>query len=352
MVNPSDPVGPPDFRSHVPQGQTDALPPLFRMATAYWVSQAIYVAAQLGLADALAEHPKSIGELAVEVRADANSLTRLVRVLADLGLLTIDDHDRVDLTNLGATLQSSIPGSLHSMILTLGAEHYQAWGGLADSIRGGGPGFNKVFGKPLFEYLKSNPTANQTFNQAMNDFTAQVALAVTIAYDFGGIRTLVDVGGGNGLLLRKILRSNPSMLGVLLDLSHVIDSADTGNEGLDGRCEIVAGDFFESVPRGSDAYILKNVLHDWDDERAVIILKNCRRAMRKGSRLLVLEVILPVLEDRSFGGLLDLNMLVMSGGRERTKDEFQRLLDASGFRLTQVIPTMALVSILEAEPLP
>ena len=351
MVSPSDCIGAPDFRT-LP-GQTDTLPKLFRMATAYWASQTIYVTAKLGLADALAVHPKSLGELATELRADIDSLGRLVRVLIDLGVCAIDGDGRIDLTDVGAPLQSRIPGSLHSMVLTLGEEHYQAWGRLIDSIRSGRPGFNGVFGNPLFEYLKSNPAANQTFNQAMDDFTSQVALAVTIAYDFSGIQTLADIGGGRGALLSKILKSNPSMLGILFDSSHVIEGAvrHIENEGLQGRCETVAGSFFESVPRGADAYILKNVLHDWDDERAVIILKNCRRAMGKESRLLLLEVVQPVLDDSSFGGLLDLNMLVMSGGRERTTDEYRKLFDESGFRLTQVIPTVALVSILEARPL-
>jgi hypothetical protein len=351
MVSPSDRIAAPDFC--VLRGQTDTLPKVFRMATAYWASQAIYVTAKLGLADALAEHPKSLGELATELRADNESLGRLVRVLVDLGVCAIDLDGRIDLTDVGAPLQSRVPGSLHSMILTLGEEHYQAWGRLIDSIRSGRPGFNRVFGSSLFEYLKGNPTANQTFSQAMDDFTGQVALAITIAYDFSGIQTLADIGGCHGVLLGKILRSNPSMLGILFDLNHVIEGAKRHieSEGLEGRCQTVAGSFFESVPPGADAYILKNVLHDWDDERALIILKNCRRAMRKESRLLVLEVVQSVSDGRSFAGLLDLNMLVMSGGRERTRDEYHQLFEESGFRLATVIPTMALVSILEAWPL-
>jgi hypothetical protein len=351
MVSPSDRVGAPDFG--IFPGQTDTLPKVFRMATAYWASQAIYVAAKLGLADALAEHPKSIGEIASELQADINSLARLVRALVDLGVFAVEDDGRIRLTVVGGPLQSGIPGSLHSMILTLGEEHYQAWGRLIKSIQNGRPGFNSVFGSPLFEYLKSNPTASETFSHAMDDFTSQVALAATVAYDFSGTKTLADIGGGHGVLLGKILRANPSMRGILFDSAHVIASASQHieSEGLGDRCLSVAGDFFESVPQGADAYILKNVLHDWDDEHAVAILKSCHRAMRKGSRLLVLEVVLPVLEDRSFGGLLDLNMLVMSGGRERTGEEYCELFDKSGFHLTRVIPTLALVSILEALPL-
>jgi hypothetical protein len=353
MVSPPDRIEAPDLWSQILPGQTGAVPKLFRMATAYWVSQAIYVAAKLGLADALSERPKSIGEIATELRADSNSFARLVRVLVDLGVFAVESDGRIRLTVVGGPLQSGVPGSLHSMILTLGQEHYQAWGRLVESIQSGRPGFNDQFGSPLFEYLKSNPPASQTFNQAMDDFTSQVALAVNLAYDFSGIRTLADVGGGHGVLLGKILKSNPSMLGILFDSSHVIEGAmrHIESERLGGRCETVAGSFLESVPRGADAYVLKNVLHDWDDEHAVIILKNCHQAMREGSRLLVLEVVLPLLEDRSLGGLLDLNMLVMSGGRERTREDYHKLFDESGFRLTQVIPTMALVSIIEALPL-
>ncbi len=249
-------------------------------------------------------------------------------------------------------MQTGIPGSLHSMILTMGEEHYQAWGKLIESIRSGRPGFDQVFGAPLFAHFQNNPAAGQTFNQAMTDFTSQVAMAVLMAYDFSRFQTLVDVGGGHGVLLHKILRSVPLLLGFLFDSADVLEGAAKHivHAGLESRCRPIAGDFLISVLKGADAYILKNVLHDWDDEHALAILKNCRRAMREDSTLLVLEVVLPVVDDPLFGHLLDLNMVVMSGGRERTRQEYRRLLEESGFRLVQVIPTMTPVSILEALP--
>ena len=351
MVSSGD--GTPYSQDQILSRGMGTLPEVFRIATAFWASQAVYTAAKLGLADALAQGPKSSDELAIELGADRDSLVRLARVLADLGVLALDNDGRIRITEVGAPLQTSIPGSLHSMILTMGEEHYQAWGKLIESIRSGRPGFDRVFGTPLFEHLQNNLAASQTFNQAMADFTSQVGLAVMLAYDFSRFQTLVDVGGGHGLLLRKILRSVPFMVGILFDSGLVIAGAASHieREGLEARCQAVAGDFFVSVVKGADGYILKNVLHDWDDEHALTILKNCRRAMREDSILLVLEVLLPVANDPLFGHLLDLNMLVMSGGRERSREEYRKLLEDSGFRLTQVIPTVAPVSILEALPL-
>jgi SAM-dependent methyltransferase len=352
MVSTEVGVVTPDAKDRINAGSIRALPKMFRIATAFWASQAVYVAAKLGLADALAEGPKGSDEIASQLGANQAALARLVRVLVDLGVLATADDGRIGLTEVGAPLQSNTPGSLRSMVLTMGEEHYQAWGRLIDSVHSGRPAFDKVFGDPLFEYLESHPDANQTFNRAMGDFTSQVALAALLAYDFSGIQTVVDVGGGYGILLRGILRSIQSMFGIVFDSSQVIadTASDIEREGLAQRCRAVAGDFFQSVPSGADAYILKNVLHDWDDEHAIAILKNCRQAMRKDSKLLVLEVVLPVAEDPLFGGLLDLNMLVMSGGRERTEEQYRKLLEESGFRLTQAIRTVALVSILEGVP--
>jgi hypothetical protein len=182
--------------------------------------------------------------------------------------------------------------------------------------------------------------------------TSQMALAVVLAYDFSGNRVVADIGGGHGVLLDSILRSNPSTMGILFDSELVIEGAThIGSDGVRDRRQDLSGDFFELVPQGADVYILKNVLHDWSDDQAVRILKNCRCAMDSQAKLLVIETVLPLSDDPAFGSLLDLNMLVMSGGRERTKDEYCSLLEKGGFRLTQVIPTLAPVSILEATTL-
>jgi len=267
-------------------------------------------------------------------------------------VLAVDDDGRFRLTGIGASLQSGMPGSMRSMILTLGEEHYQAWGKLIDSIKCDKPAFDEVYRQPLFEYLAQNSAASRTFNEAMTDLTSQMALATVLAYDFSKSRVVADIGGGHGVLLDSILRSNPSTTGILFDSEQAIEGATlySTSKGVGDRRESIGGDFFESVPEGADVYILKNVLHDWSDDRSLRILKNCRRAMGSQAKLLVIETVLPLSDDPAFGSLLDLNVLVMSGGRERTRDEYCSLLEKSGFRLTQVIPTLAPVSILEAIP--
>jgi hypothetical protein len=332
--------------------QMGLVPAILRMATAYWVSQTIYVAARLGVADVLGEGPKSGAEIAGATGANSKSLARLTRALVALDVLAVDQDGRFRLTRIGASLQSGMPGSMRSIILTFGEEHYQAWGKLIDSIKCDKPAFDEVYQRPLFEHLAQNAAAAQAFNDGMTDLTSQVALATLIAYDFSGSRVVADIGGGHGVLLDSILKSNPSATGILFDSEQVISGAtpQIATKGISERRRSIGGDFFESVPEGADVYILKNVLHDWNDDRALQILKNCRRAMRAQAKLLVIEVVLPLVDDPAFGSLLDLNMLVMSGGQERTKDEYCRLLESSGFRLTQVIPTLAPVSILEAIP--
>jgi hypothetical protein len=329
-----------------------SVPALFRMATAYWTSQTIYVAAKLGIADALGDGAMTVDEIASATGTNGKSLVRLLRALTALGVLADDENRRFRLTGIGGSLQSGIPGSLRSIILTLGEEHYHAWGSLFESIRCDKPAFDHVYRKPLFEYFRQNSTAAETFNAGMNDFTSQVALAAMLAYDFSGSRVIADIGGGQGVLLNAILKSNPSTSGILFDSEQVVATATShAGSGVNGRRKTIGGDFFEFVPGGADVYVLKNVLHDWSDDRAIRILKNCRRAMSPQAKLLVMEMILPLAADPAFGNLLDLNMLVMSGGQERTLDEYRGLFEASGFSLTRVIPTLAPVSILEAEPL-
>ena len=328
------------------------LPAVFRMASGYWVSQVVYVAAKLGIADLLADSPKSCEEIALATGTECRALFRLLRSLASLGVLAMEDDQRFSLTEIGAPLQSRIPGSMRSMVLTLGEEHYQVWGKLLHSVQSGQPAFHAVYNSPMFEYFERNPSAAGVFNAAMTDFTSQAALAAIAAYDFSAIRGAADIGGGQGAFIRRLLKSNPRMRGILFDSPSVIESAKPFIEaaGIEARCRAIAGDFFESVPSGADTYILKNVLHDWDDDSAVSILKNCRRAMGDSGILLVMESLLPSSNEVSFASLLDLNMLVMSGGRERTEAEFRLLFDESGFRLTRVVPTVAPVSIIEGIP--
>jgi hypothetical protein len=340
-------------------GAGEQLPAVFQMAVGYWMSQAVYVAAKLGIADLLADSAKSCGEIARQTGADSGSLFRLMRALVTLGILASEhpqgtEAQRFSLTESGALLQSGMPGSMRSMVLTLGEEHFQAWGKLLHSIQTGQPAFNAIHGRSLFEYFGLNPAAADVFNAAMSDFTRQAALAAMAAYDFSGISSVADIGGGQGAFIRCLLRSNQRISGVLFDSLSVIEGAKLFIEadGLERRCRAIAGDFFESVPHGSELYVLKNVLHDWDDKSALTILKNCRRAIDDSGRLLVIENVMPDSNEVSFGSLLDLNMLVMCGGQERTGAEFRRLLEASGFQVARVVATMAPVSIIEATPAP
>jgi len=236
------------------------------------------------------------------------------------------------------------------MVITLGEIHYQACGNLLHSVQTGFPAFNHVFGAHLFDYLRQNVDAADAFNQGMANVSSMLAYAVLIAYDFAGISSIVDIGGGQGKLLEKILQFNPDMRGTVFDTSSTIQRSQQqlGNDTWGRRCSYVTGDFFISVPQGADAYRLCGVIHDWDDDRAATILRNCRKAMTKNSRVLLVDMIVPDAASASFSKLLDLNMLVMNGGRERTVAEFRALLNAADYKLTRIVPTMAPQSVIEA----
>jgi hypothetical protein len=327
-------------------------PALFEMVTAYWLSQAIYVAAKLGIADLLVGGPQSCIELAASTDSDAPSLFRLMRALSSVGIFAHLGGDRFALSRLAECLQTDVHGSLRAMVITLGEIHYQACGNLLHSVQSGSPAFNKVFGANLFDYLQQNVDAADTFNQGMANVSSLLAYAVLMAYDFAGISSIVDIGGGQGKLLEKILESTPDITGTVFDTASTIERAKhgLGNDAWSRRCSYITGDFFTSVPPGADAYLLCGVIHDWDDRRAIAILRNCRRAMAEKGRVLIVDMVVPDTDTMSFSKLLDLNMLAMTGGRERTEAEFRALLDAADYKLTRIIPTMAPQSILEAVP--
>jgi O-methyltransferase domain/Dimerisation domain len=327
-------------------------PVLFLMATGYWLSQAIYVAAKLGLADLLKDGPRSCSALAEATGTDGRALFRLMRALSSAGVFAHLPGDYFTLSCAGESLQSHVPGSLRSIVITIGEIHYEAWGDLLQSVRTGSPAFNKVFGTGLFEYLQRNAEAADAFNSGMSDLSSLLAYAVLMAYDFSGISSLVDIGGGQGKLLRRIIELNPGIKGMVFDLEPAIETAkqNLGSDARGRRCAAVAGDFLASVPEGADAYILCGVIHDWDDDHSIRILRNCHTAMSKNGRLLLVEMVVPEVGANCFSKLLDLNMLVMTGGRERTKAEFAALLDAAGFRLAKIVPTIAPQCVIEAIP--
>jgi O-methyltransferase domain/Dimerisation domain len=338
------------FVRRVAAKERDPLPPvLFQMATGYWLSQAIYVAAKLGIADLMENAAQSSVALAAATRSDARSLFRVLRTLSSIGVLSEVDKDAFTLTGLGNALRSNVAGSLRAILITIGEIHYQACGELLHSVRTGSPAFNRVFGRSLFEYLQQNHAAGVAFNRGMTDLVSLLARAVLLAYDFSGITSIIDVGGGEGEFLRSILELYPGMTGIVFDLPNEL-RLPTRAENRAQRCSYMAGNFFDSVPENGEAYLLCGVVHDWSDELAVVILGNCRKAMAKNGRVLIVDTIVPETNSPSFSKLLDLNMMVMTTGRERTKAEFHALLGAADLRLTRIIPTVAPQSIIEAIP--
>jgi SAM-dependent methyltransferase len=325
---------------------------MLKMISGFWISRAIYIAAKLGIADHMRDVHKTADELAAATGTHAPSLYRVLRALASVDVFAEDGKGRFALTPLGATLQTDVPGSMRAFAtVELGEEHYPAWGALMHSVRTGEIAFDHVFGMPVWEFFAQHPENAKTFNDAMTGMTLAVNDAVLSAYDFSPIRKIVDVGGGHGSLIASILKLNPHMKGVLLDAKPVIEGARrrVEAEGLTNRCDVVAGDFFESVPGGGDAYILKWIIHDWDDQRSVTILKNCHRAMVENAKLLLVEAVVPAGGEPHISKFVDLNMLVMTGGRERTADEYRSLLGASGFRLTRIAATDSPMSVIEGE---
>jgi hypothetical protein len=325
-------------------------PLLFQLASGYWISQAIYVAAKLGIADFLKEGPQSASEIALATRADKNAVYRLMRALCAVGAFRTAGVDKFAVAALGMPLQSNVPGSLRAMVITLGETDYAAWTHLLESVKTGTAGFPLMFGAEMFDYLGQDVEAGTIFNHAMSDYSALSSCAVLLSYDFSATRSLVDVGGGCGRLLTRILHMYPSMQGTLFDMPPVVAAAQEilSSDPCRERCALVPGSFLDFVPPGADAYVLSSVIHDWNDEQAIKILRNCRRAMRRHSKIVMLECVVPAGEQASFSKVLDLNMLVMNGGCERIAKEFREIFDAAGLKMTRIIPTLSPLSVLEA----
>jgi hypothetical protein len=323
-----------------------------RLASGYWHTQAIYVAAKLGIADALADGPRTADELAAAVRTHPRALYRLLRALASLGIFVEDDRHRFALTPLAECLRSDVPASVRALAIMRGEWQYESWGLLIDTVRTGRSAFEQIYQMPLFDYLARNPEKGKLFDEAMTGVHGRETTAMLDAYDFTGISVLADVGGGNGEVLASVLKRYPNLRGVLFDQPSVVERTRKNLEaaGLDGRCEARAGNFFEAVPAGADAYLLRHVIHDWDDERAVAILRNCRTALGARGKLLVVEGIVPPGNGPALSKFFDLAMMVLPGGMERTEDEYRRLLGASGFALVRIVPTATWISVIEGEP--
>ncbi len=324
---------------------------LIQMSTAYWVSRIVYMAAKLGLADHLASGPKSAVELAGPTGTHARSLHRMMRTLASLGILSEVEDSRFDLTPLGAALKTGAPGSARPSILAFGGESWwRAWGEFPHSIETGGTAMEKAWGMPFFDFLAQDQQAASYFSEAMIGIHGGEPPTVAAAYDFSRFETIVDVGGATGNMLAHILTRHLSPRGVLFDRPHVVRDAPQLIEarGLTNRMTIEAGDFFERVPAGGDAYILSHIIHDWNEDQCLTILGNCRKGMKRDSTLLIIEFVLPPGNTPHFGKLADMVMLAIPGGEERTEQEYGTLLKKAGFTLTRVVPTESPVSVVEA----
>lgn len=329
--------------------QTELPPPaqLMQFIVGKWISKPIYAAAELGIADMLSEGPQSIEALAEASQTHSPSLYRMMRALASVGIFRETDIHQFELTPMAECLKT---GAMRSLAQMFNADwNEKAWGYFLESIRTGKNAFEKAHGMPLFQWLPGNPAAAEVLNKA-NAFKAATShRAIVEAYDFSGIHTLADVGGGLGTLMAEILVANPTMTGIVADLPGVVSAAAEFIQarGLADRCRVAECDFFKGVPPGNDAYLLSHILHDWPDEACCNILANCRKAMNPDSKLLVVEMIVPAGNEPSVSKLLDLEMFVVTGGRERTQAEYKDLFVSSGFNLSRIISTGESISIIE-----
>lgn len=324
---------------------------LQRMIDGYRTTQLIAVAAQLGIADLLADGPRSADDLAAATNSHPDALYRTLRALAAIGVFAETDGRRFALTPLSELLRASHPDSSRALAIHTGADVYRSYAELAYTVATGENAFHHIYGMSNFEYLAAHPDASEVFNQVMSAGSKRVAAVVLAAYDFSWAHTIVDVAGGQGVLLTAILQANRSARGVLFDQPHVVASAETllREAGVADRCEIVGGDFFVSVPPDGDLYTLRNIIHDWDDERSVLILRSCAQAMRPQGRVALIEMVIGEPNSAQCAPLLDMTMMLLPGGRERTAEEFARLFTAAGLRLKRIAPTQGAACVIEAE---
>lgn len=333
--------------------QANPLMQMLQMMNGFWMTQCIGVAAQLGVANQLIEGAKSVETLAESLNVDAQALYRLLRALASAGIFSETEPRQFQLTPMAEYLRTDAPTSIRGLAIWSGSEptHWQMWGNLLYSVKTGKPAFEHVTGMPIFTYTSQNSEFAAVFDQAMTSASAMFNPAIIHSYDFSSIKTLVDIGGGQGAFLAAILQANQHLNGIVYDLPHVIEGAKSYLEklGLQNRCQAIGGSFLESVPEGGDAYIMKNTLTNWDDEHAIQILKNCYRAMPQGSKLLMAQSVIAPGNQPDIGKFTDLEMLlVTTGGRERSAAEFEQILNTSGFQLNRILPTQCPSSLIEA----
>lgn len=329
---------------------------LAALINGYMPARVVHVAAELGLADLLAAGPKTAEDLSRDTNASAATLHRLLQALASIGLLEQLDSRRFALTQLGSHLRSDVAGSMRNFALMFGGERaWKSWGELLHSVRTGESGTRRIYGVGTFEYLAAHPDQAAIFNGAMAENTRRSTALLVSNYDFARFPSIIDIGGGNGTLMAAILGANPKVRGAVFDLPAGLAEAPQllRESGVAERCRVIPGDFFRAVPEAADAYILKFVIHDWDDSRSVSILRNCRRAMHPASRILLIERIVPermratALDQRIAMG--DMNMLAMPGGQERTELQYRTLFSEAGLAVDRIIPLPGSeISMIEA----
>jgi hypothetical protein len=325
---------------------------MMEMIIGAWRAQGIAAAAELKVADALADGPLPPDELARRVGADPDALARLMRALIGEGIFAKRRDGRFALNALGETLRSDTPTSMAAMARWAGAAaHREHWSHLVDAVRTGEPVTHKLRGMGAFEYLAENPDLAAIFNAAMTSASEFAVAPVVAAYDYAPFGTIIDVGGGHGRLLSAIVAATPDSRGVLYDLPQVVEGAPEllKRFGVEERVRVEAGSFFDAVPEGGDAYVLKNVIHDWADGEAVTILSNVRKAAHPGSTLLLVEFVIPDHDREFIGKWADMEMLVQAGARERTGDEYRKLYEQAGFRMMRVVPTAGPMSLVEGK---
>ena len=341
------------YRTHAAAASPEPAPEAYLMQISFgaMISQALYVAAKLGIADLVADKPQAVGALALVTGTHERALYRVLRSLAGVGIFEEIEPKVFAITPNAQPLRSGVPNSFRNGAIFVGEEwHWRVWGNMLHSVRTGEPAWSSVQGAAVFEYLATRPEEAAIFNSAMTEMSANIAPVIVDAYDFSGFRTLADIAGGHGYLLAHILKSNPGLSGVLFDAPQVIAGAGEllERQGVAARVEKVSGDFFAAVPAGADAYIMKHIIHDWDDERALTILKNIAAAMPDHGRVLIVEMVVPDGNGPHESKVLDLEMLVSPGGVERTAAEYGTLLGAAGLRLTRIVPTASPYSIVES----
>ena len=324
---------------------------MLRLIFGFRAAQAVHVAAELGIADRLASGPVEVSAVAEQVGADADALRRLLRALAAIGVFEEQSGDVFATNDRGRTLESGHPDRLRAISSNTSTPYFwDAWGRLEHSVRTGENAFQSLHGTSVWEYRATHPEAARRFDAGMVALTLRIARSLVEAYDFGGVGTLVDVGGGHGALLAAVLDTYPDMGGVLYDLPHVVETAlpVLAARGLDARVRLEGGTFFDRVPSGGDCYLLKSVLHDWEDYDCVRILQACAGSMPRNAVLLIVERLLGGPNEGADTKFSDLNMMVLPGGRERTADEFDALVVAAGMSVRRVVPTSSAFHAIEA----